>query len=571
MAGSAGRRNGKGGSRLGELLVNSRDISRAQLDGALAEQRRSGERLGAVLLRLKCLTEERLRLALCRQLHVRFFNLDTMIVDPSLKDVVSEEFAFKHRLVPVDRRQDTLIVAMDDPTLTAVVDDLHQRTGLTIEVVTSTASAIERSLDRLYRSDVPATARQDAEGPPASASPVDGVEELVRSLLRTALERRASDIHLETVGQRAQVRLRIDGLLQPLPSADLPDGFSRRHGEVLAWIKHLANLGGVESPGPQHASLRMWVDGLGLVPSLVSLIPGYDGEDAVIRARDPRDAPRSIEALGLPPSVVAGLAPLLRSTAGMLLVTGPAQAHRSKTLCGLLRSVYRPELKIVTAEDPIEFICDGCDQHEVNERLGNTFTRYVRAFLRHDVDVIAIGDIRDSETAALAFQAVESGHLVLGGMHATDAVGAITRLRGLGLDAAVCASSLLGVLAERPVRELCPTCRVEFDPSQSELGGPFHFLPRGVRWYQGAGCVACHHSGFRGRLTLAELWIPSADDRLLISTGASVDKIWQAAQRHMIPMAAEAITKLAEGRTSLDELVRVLPSTTLHQLSTFLA
>jgi type IV pilus assembly protein PilB len=568
-------------SRLGDLLIKSGDIDRTQLETALIERRQTGQPLGEVLVQRGYISEERLRLALCRQLHIRFFSLDSIIIDPSLRNLVNEKFALKHRTVPLARVANLLVVAMDDPTQTAVIDDLQRSTGLKVEVITSLAEHITRALERLYRVEVSPSLGagasvdvigEDAEDNlhvPAHGRRVDTADEAVRKLLRIAVDRGASDIHLETINSRLQVRFRIDGMLQHFNLGTLADDLSRQRSEVLSRIKILATLDISERRRPQDGSFRARVAREGRVVPMdfrVSVIPGYYGENAVIRILDPRWTPESLEHLNLAPPVTERLRGLLRTSSGMILVTGPTGSGKSTTLFGILRSVYRPEIKILTAEDPIEYVCPQFCQHEVDERIGNTFAHYLRAFLRHDPEVIMVGEIRDSATAELAFRAAQTGHLVLSTLHTNDAVSAITRLNDIGVDSNLCTSSLLGVMAQRLVREICWNCKEEHTPPAELLAGVFTAPPEGIRWFRGAGCASCHHTGYKGRLALSELWTPGDDDVLLINKGAALDEIREAARHNSVTMADDVMRKLREGRTSLEELIRVLPQSTFRAL-----
>jgi type IV pilus assembly protein PilB len=568
-------------SKLGDLLIKSGDIDQAQLDTALAEQRRTGQPLGEALVQLGYVSEERLRLALCRQLHIRFFSLDAIIIDPSLRNLVNEKFALKHRTVPLARVGNLLVVAMDDPTQSWVVDDLQRTTGLKVEVITSTAGHITRALERLYRVEVSPhigagssvdVIGEDADDDlyaPASGRRVDTADEVVRKLLRIAIDRGASDIHLETINSRLQVRFRIDGMLQHFNLGTVADDLSRQRIEVLSRIKILATRDISERRRPQDGSFRARVAREGRVVPMdfrVSVIPGYYGENAVIRILDPRWAPESVEQLNLAPPITERLRTLIRASAGMILLTGPTGSGKSTSLFGILKSVYRPEIKVVTAEDPIEYVCPQFCQHEVDERIGNTFARFLRSFLRHDPEVIMLGEIRDSETAELAFRAAQTGHLVLSTLHTNDAVGAVTRLTDMGVDSNVCTSSLLGVMAQRLVREICWNCKQEYTPPPDLLAGIFGAPPAGIRWHRGAGCPACHHTGYKGRVALTELWVPGDDEILLINKGAPFEAIREAARHNSITMADDVLRKLGEGRTSLEELVRVLPQSTFREL-----
>jgi type IV pilus assembly protein PilB len=571
------------GSKLGDILLKSREIDRGQLESALAEQQRTRESLGEVLLRLGYISEERLRVALCRQLHIRFFNLDTVILDPTLRNLVSEKFATKHRTVPVSRVGNLLILAMDDPTQTRLVDDLASSTGLKVEVITSTSAQITRALERLYCPEVaPSLAAgttvdvigKDVDHDIYASSAMrqmDSADEVVRKLMRVAIDRGASDIHLETINTRLQVRFRIDGMLQHFNLGTLGDDLGRQRVEVLSRIKILATLDIAERRRPQDGSFRARVEVDGRIVPMdfrVSVIPSYYGENAVIRILDPRGAPDSVAALKMAAPVTERLQQLLRSSAGTILVTGPTGSGKSTSLFAIMKSVYRPEIKILTAEDPIEYVCPQFCQHEVDERVGNTFASFTRSFLRHDPEVIMLGEIRDAETAKLAFRAAQTGHLILSTLHTSDALGAVARLSDLGVETTVCTSSLLGVLAQRLVREICWNCKEEYKPADGVLERVFDVVPRDVRWYRGAGCAKCLQTGYKRRLVITELWTPGVDDVLLINQNAPSDVIQAAARKNTYSMATDGLAKLREGRTTLDELLRVLPPTALRELRT---
>jgi type IV pilus assembly protein PilB len=398
---------------------------------------------------------------------------------------------------------------------------------------------------------------------------MDSADEIVRKLLRVAIDRGASDIHLETIGSRLQVRFRIDGMLQHFNLGSLGDDLGAQRTEVLSRIKILATLDIAERRRPQDGSFRAKVETDGRVLPMdfrVSVIPSYYGENAVIRILDPRGAPDSLASLKMAAPVTERLQQLIQSSAGTILVTGPTGSGKSTSLFAIMKSVYRPEIKIVTAEDPIEYVCPSFCQHEVDERIGNTFAQYVRSFMRHDPEVIMIGEIRDSETAELAFRAAQTGHLVLSTLHTNDALGAVTRLHDLGVDNSVCTSSLLAVLAQRLVREICWNCKQEYTPQPGVLERAFDVVPSDIRWYRGAGCATCHQTGYKRRVAITELWTPGVDDVLLIDQNAPLDLIMASARKNTYSMATDALVKLREGRTTLEEVLRVMPPSAVREL-----
>jgi len=587
-------------SKLGELLVKSKAITTTQLEAALAEQRRWKQNLGEVVVRLKFVTEEQMRRALCQQLHINFFDLDTIVLDRSLCGLINPRFAKKRLVVPIARVGQTLVVAMDDPTRTPVIDDLKASTGLDVEVITSTTASIRRALEQMYPalatgSDVERTTPPVANQLPTivgepnilSFEEIDRLAEekltyvdahqasegttgMVRRLLRLAVEWGASDIHLEAVERGIQTRFRIDGVLQELDLDDLDEVMNQNRGKLLSRLKILSKLDIAERRRPQDGSFRARLARDGQTTTVdfrISIIPGYYGESAVIRILDPRGLPQSVEGLGLRVPVAQRLQQLLRSSTGIVLVTGPTGSGKSTTLFGALKSVYQPGIKILTAENPIEYVCDSFRQHEVDERLGNTFATFLRSFLRHDPDVIMVGEIRDGETADLAFRAAQTGHLVLSTLHTNDAISALPRLLDLGVDANLIASSLLGVLSQRLAREVCSECREPYAPPPQLVEETLGTSRVDIQWSRGAGCLACNYTGYRGRMILSELWTPNDADVVLINKGAPFEEVRESARRTTLSMADDVAEKLAQGRTTLEELIRALPHSALRQLN----
>jgi len=590
-------------AKLGQLLIMTKAVTLDQLAAGLTEQRRAHRRLGQVLVELKHITEEQLRRALCLQLHINFFDLDTIVPDTLLGALINPRFAEARLVVPMARVGNTLVVAMDDPTQTAVIEELRSSTGLEIEVITSTTARIRGALGHLYRPHLPADADRHAlrasafEPSPLETTQIvgephamkldeldrvsgdvapiqsdmgranDSTSGLVRQLLTMAIEQGASDIHLEAVDHGVQVRFRIDGVLQEPRLDGLEQTLSSSRGKLMSRLKILSKLDIAERRRPQDGSFRARLERDGqkrTVDFRVSVIAGYYGESAVIRILDPRGLPRSIDDLGLREPIAARLGQLLRCPTGLILVTGPTGSGKSTTLFGALKTIYQPGIKILTAENPIEYICDGFSQHEVDDRIGNTFATYLRSFLRHDPDVIMVGEIRDTATAELAFRAAQTGHLVLSTLHTNDAVSALPRLMDLGVDTNLIASCLLGVLSQRLVREVCSECREISPPSQQPLSKLF--ASSEYEWYRGRGCGSCNYTGYRGRMVLAELWTPNQADMMLINRGAPFAEICLSAEKSTLAMADDVSDKLRQGRTNLEELVRTLPHSALRKL-----
>jgi type IV pilus assembly protein PilB len=250
---------------------------------------------------------------------------------------------------------------------------------------------------------------------------------------------------------------------------------------------------------------------------------------------------------------------LLQRPTGIFLVTGPTGSGKSTTLYACLMKLHRPEIRILTAEDPVEYVYDELSQSEVNDAIGNTFAGYLRAFLRHDPEIIMIGEIRDQETAEMAFRAAQTGHLLLSTLHTNSAIAALPRLLDLKIESALIASSLIGVMSQRLARRLCPSCRQEYRPSPDVVNEFFESVPAHVEFYHGAGCADCNFSGYKGRMMIADLWVPDDQDAVLITRQAPFDEVRRSAQRTTFSMAQDAHERLAAGCTTLEELLRVLP------------
>jgi type IV pilus assembly protein PilB len=571
---------------LGEMLVKSEVITEEQLQIALNRQRSgSTERLGEILIKLGFVTEEDLKQALCIQLNVPFIEPDAIKIDPAIGKAISEGYAVAHRLVPISRVGRTLTVAMDDPSDRLCVEELQASTGYIITVVVSTASAIHKLLRRVY-----GEAAQGADESPtfklmtvSDDQPVDSepryatrrrdrsVDAILQTLISRAAQQRASDIHFEPLGSRVQMRFRVDGVLEVPDLGPLESQLNEHYRGLVSRIKVLSHLDISERRRPQDGSFRAQLEADGHVSFLdlrVSIIPGYFGESVVLRLLDKRKAPRSVRQVGLSRAIADGLTGLLRRTTGLILVTGPTGSGKSTTLSGCLMSLYRPGIRILTAEDPVEYVYENFSQCEVNDRIGNTFAHLVRSFLRHDPEVIMVGEIRDEETAEMALRAAQTGHLVLTTLHTNDALGVVPRLLDLKVDRTVLSSSLAGVVSQRLVRELCGKCKEPHRPPESLLQEFFVTPPADIPWSRGRGCPDCHFTGYRGRVPIAELWVPDNQDVLLINKGASIDELRQSATRTTTAMAADALERLRETRTDLEELIRTLPYSSLLQMRT---
>jgi type IV pilus assembly protein PilB len=565
--------------KLGEVLIKSRAIDAMQLSRALDEQKKLQLPLGETLVKLGCLTEETMRQALCLQMNVPYLDLDRMNIDATLARMVNRSYAVRHRLVPVARVAETLTVAMDDPSDVECAEELAQSTGCSIRVVTSSSASIQEAIARVY--DPVAEEQIESVTLVAVSDPDTGIgaqysqenrrgDGIVRQLMHTAIERQASDVHLEPVSQnKLHVRFRIDGVLQKLDLGSLVNACNDHALGIVSRIKILAKLDIAERRRPQDGSFRLRADhATGERRDFdlrVSVVPSYYGESVVVRILDRSRAPESLDQLGFPRPLLTALKELLKRTHGILLVTGPTGSGKSTSLYAALKTLYRPQIRVVTAEDPIEYVYEQFSQSEVNERIGNTFASYLRAFLRHDPEVMMVGEIRDEETAEMALRAAQTGHLLLSTLHTSDAVSAVTRLLDLKAEPTLLSSSLIGVMSQRLVRTICADCQKPYQPSAELMREFFENPPSDFKWLKGQGCRACDFTGYRGRRVVGELWMPNETDIILINRSAPFEELRASAARTTFSMTESALCLLKDGQTNLEELIRTLPYASVYR------
>jgi type IV pilus assembly protein PilB len=574
-------------ARLGEVLLKSKIITVEQLEVALSYQKTTGLPLGEMLVKLNYINEDAMRQALCKHLNIPFIDLDKVTLEPNLRKLINKSYAKNNRVIPISSLGNTITLAMEDPTNTLVVKELRSSTGLSINIVTSTSSKIRHAFSKLYGEELIGEPEVDQSHELISDEDIDDpskskyiedyqqtqrADDAVRKIINIAVKNRTSDIHIESLDNRALVRFRIDGVLQEINLGVLQDSINKNRKEIISRIKILGKMDISEKRRPQDGSFRVRVERNGEIVSIdfrVSIVPSYYGENVVLRILDKRNAPTSIHDLGFSRAITDQLQQLLKRTTGILLITGPTGSGKSSTLYAALMTLFRPEIRILTAENPIEYVYENLSQCEVNEKIGNTFANYLRAFLRHDPEVIMVGEIRDQETAEMAFRAAQTGHMLLSTLHTNDAISAVTRLLDLNIEANMITSSLLGVHAQRLVRKVCDRCPEEYMPSNELLKEFFITPPRNFRWLRGKGCPHCNFTGYKGRMAVAELWTPSEDDIVLINKGVPFDEVKASAQTSTILMAEDAIEKIQAGKTTLEELMRTLPYSSIEHFRRF--
>ena len=557
--------------RLGDLLVASGVITAEQLEQALKMQKDSRQRLGDVLIQNKFITEQQLIDALQVQLGVDFVDLTAVSIPVELAKYVPRSIAKKYCVVPVKLVRDSLYLAMSDPLDFVAQDEVKTASRKRVVPMIATRKATEQAISTLYGSEgtarvieemkreaggssdiVPAQMAQDTTDPEESAPTI----RFVNSLIERAFAERASDIHLEPQEGEMVVRMRIDGLLRKILTvpADLQN-------TVISRLKIMGGMNIAEHKVPQDGHAMASVRGHSL-DLRISSMPTVYGEKIVLRLLDKSAQALSKGELGLEGRDLENYNALLKNSSGVILLVGPTGSGKSTTMCNMLRDLSREEINIVTLEDPVEYHIPGVSQCQINEKTGMTFASGLRAILRQDPDIIAVGEIRDGETGTIAIRAAITGHLVFSTLHTNDAVSAIHRLKDIGVEPWLVSSALRGVVSQRLVRKICPHCKRAYQPSAEELS--LLGLPEdsAVTFYRGEGCPECHHSGYSGRRAAFEILMINRRLRKLIADGGDSDTLLAAARENGFVTMQESCRQLVlSGVTSAEEAARTINTT----------
>ncbi|QZA32928.1 GspE/PulE family protein [Hydrogenibacillus sp. N12] len=540
--------------RLGDLLLQSGAITEEALAEALAEQRRTKERLGDILIRRGLITPEALYAVLEKQLGIPHVRLSRQALSPALAQIVPEALARKYRVIPYDRQGNVLSLAMVDPLDYYAIDDIELITGLTVRPALISPDEFAAALARLYGPESEVV-EEMAQGEEALREEeiYDEASPIVRFVTQTierAVRLRASDIHFDPFAEGATVRFRIDGKLRREQT------ISRRVMQmVAARIKIVSDLNIAERRRPQDGRFRLVVDGRE-IDIRVSVLPTLHGEKIVLRLLDQSRGVRRVEDLGLAEDNFKRLVAITDRPSGMVLITGPTGSGKSTTLYALLDRLNQEARNIITIEDPVEYEIEGINQVNVNPQAGLTFASGLRAILRQDPNIIMVGEIRDLETAEIAVRAALTGHLVLSTLHTNDAVGAVDRLRDMGIPSYLIAAALNGVVAQRLVRRICPECRTRRKPAEEEalVLGRFGYGEVDAL-YRGGGCPTCGFTGYYGRLAVHEVFVLDERAKRMIAEGAEAQDILQHARaRGMRRLIEDALEKVVAGETTLEEV-----------------
>jgi type IV pilus assembly protein PilB len=515
---------------------------------------------------------------------VSVFDLATLQVDGALTRLVPLETARRHQLMPVQRFGATLKVAMADPTNFLALDEIRFMTGLSVEPVVAPAAAVRQAIERNYGSVEEVESPQkveevvgfidqeEAESVELEEEVDDGsfnlaelekeaegapVIRLVNHILTDAVRRGASDVHMEPYEREFRVRLRVDGILQPIMSPPL-----RMRDALVSRVKIMAKLDIAEKRLPQDGRILLKLRHEGKKKQIdlrVSILPTLHGEKVVMRLLDKENLRLDMTHLGFEPESLAKFQKAIFKPYGMVLVTGPTGSGKTNTLYSSIAQLNKPETNILTAEDPVEFQLTGINQVQMKEQIGLNFAAALRSFLRQDPNIILVGEIRDFETAEIAIKAALTGHLVLSTLHTNDAPSTISRLMNMGIEPFLVATSVHLICAQRLVRRLCPVCRVPEAPGHKALiaAGFTHEEARAAKIFGPKGCSACLERGYKGRVGLYEVMEVGDEMRDLILAGASaMDLRRKAIERGMLTLRRSGLTKVLEGTTSLEEVVR---------------
>jgi MSHA biogenesis protein MshE len=554
--------------RLGDLLIAQKIISQAQLGLALENQKKSGRRLGRVLIEQGFASEEQICEAISRQLNIPYVNLKFYNFNDQVVRRLPEAQARRFRAVVLEDRPASCLIGMADPTDLFAFDEITRLLKRDIEVAVVSEAALLQNIDRIYRRTDQISGLAKELERDVGDSYIDfgalgagvGAEEapvvkLLQSVFEDAVQVNASDVHIEPLENRLQIRFRIDGALMPQTQSD-----PKIAPSLALRLKLMAGLDISEKRLPQDGRLMVSVRDE-KIDVRMSTMPCQYGETVVLRLLNRRATVQSLDKLGIPDDIRRRFTEIIRRTAGMVLVTGPTGSGKTTTLYAALAELNTPDRKIITVEDPVEYRLAGITQVQVNEKIDLTFARVLRSTLRQDPDVILIGEIRDEETAQIGLRAALTGHLVFSTLHTKDAANTPLRLIDMGAPSYMVATSVHAVIAQRLVRLICESCIVNVVPDAEEgrwleaVVGPQW---SGQRYSRGTGCSQCNGLGYAGRTGVYEM-LEMTPDLVRAANTADPNAFLETAKAHLSgrTLTDRALALVAEGRTTVSEAMKV--------------
>ncbi|MBJ02101.1 MAG: pilus assembly protein PilB [Planctomycetes bacterium] len=553
---------GAGGRRLlGQIIKERGAVREGQVQEALEEQRKHGGLIGQCLVELGHCTSGDVSAALAEQAGMETVDLATGTPMAEALELVDGSTAHAFCVLPLRLEGDVLTVALADPLNTAVLQDLSFTTGMDVRGAVAQEDLLRTKVSEHYGEETSladaiaaaAAAQGAGDMDPETAAASLPVVRLLNSLLHRAVRDRASDVHFEVFEDAFRIRYRVDGSLYEVeaPPAHLAL-------PLVSRIKVMSDLDITETRLPQDGRIELAIDGRP-VDLRVATLPGVSGEGCVMRVLDRSAVNLSLPALGLGSDEEEELRALTRLPHGIILVTGPTGSGKTTTLYAMLTEASRPEIKIITTEDPVEYDIDGIVQVPVNEDIGVTYAAVLRTVLRQDPDMILIGEVRDPETAAVAVEASLTGHLVFSTVHTNDAPSTVTRLVDMGVAPFLITATLEAVVAQRLLRTICLDCRTPYDPDDEVLMqlGPHAEALRGNPFYYGKGCEECHHTGYRGRVGIFEVMRVDQPMRTAILDGDSSEELRRAAiAGGMRTLRESGLRMVTEGRSTIEEVLR---------------
>lgn len=561
--------------RLGELLIAAGTITEEELNRGLALQKGTKDRLGTVLIKNGIITEDDLIEALQMQLGIEFIDLTKVNIPIEMAQAVPKNIAKQYQVVPVKIVKGELYLAMSDPLNFYAIEEVRKAVRKKVVPMVATLSAVEHAIQVLYGNEGAAKAieemkREAATGNEAavqadssfvanqlgeeSANSAPTIR-LVNSIIERAITERASDIHLEPHETELRVRMRIDGMMRDILTVP-----RNLQGSVISRLKIMSGMDIAERRIPQDGRFNVVIKSKN-IDLRISTLPTVYGEKIVARLLDKSSGTLSKEAIGLEGADLEKYEKMIHCRSGVILLVGPTGSGKSTTMYTMIDELNTREVNLVTLEDPVEYNIDGVNQVQINEKTGMTFANGLRAILRQDPDIIAVGEIRDGETAEIAMRAAITGHVVLSTVHTNDAVGTVDRLKDIGVEPYLISSALRGVISQRLVRRICPKCRKPYTPTAEELDTLGLKAADGLVFYKGEGCPNCFDTGYRGRIAVFEMLPITRKVRTMIADGSSraqIEEELKSPEAGFVSLRENALRLVKEGITTSSEITRVI-------------